>query len=302
MKTLAEITKGQNWVGLGIAGNQAEHLNQAGEADDFKDVVALENAPKGIFPWYLPGSDSFLAVNPLSSSKINLNGDDPLQPEPEIALVVKFQYADSTETSDKVLDGLSVIGFSAFNDCSRRIPAAKISHKKNWGEASQGMAEAVIPINDFTTAGGAIDQYRLCCYLERDGELLQYGKDTAVSDYCYLNETLVEWIVKQINTQTDNGPLEAIGAMLAESKPAYGVIGIGATCYSDFGNSEQRFLEADDTIIVAAYDSRQLSKNDVEKRLAKDQSPSCDDSLIILRQAAVRAHTTSAQLQSALSQ
>ena len=290
MKSLKDVTDGQSWVGLGIAGNQAEHLNQAGEADDFKDVVALENAPKGMFPWYLPGSDSFLGVNPLSSSEIKRMGSDPLQPEPEIALVVKFHYSESTETSDKLLDGLSALGFSAFNDCSRRIPAAKISHKKNWGEASQGMAEAIIPLSDFTTEGGTIDRYRLCCYLERNGQLLQYGNDTAVSDYCYLNATLVDWIVNQINTQEDNGPLEAIGEMLAASKPAYGVIAIGATCYSDFGNSDKRFLEADDKVIVAAYDSSQHTSNDVEKLVRENQAPLSDGSIILLKQVTRFSH------------
>jgi len=43
LKTLEEIIDGKAFVGFGVAGNQAEHLAQAGEANDFKDVVALEN-------------------------------------------------------------------------------------------------------------------------------------------------------------------------------------------------------------------------------------------------------------------
>lgn len=287
MKSLADITKSNDWVGLGIAGNQAEHLDQAGEADDFKDVVALENAPKGIFPWYIPGSDTFLGTNPLSSSELRLNGDDPLQPEPEIALIVKFDYADSSDGSDQLLKNVSVLGFSAFNDCSRRIAANKISHKKNWGAASQGMAEAIIPIDDFTSTNGTIKSYRLCCFLERDGQLLQYGKDTAVSDYCYFNATLVDWIVNQINTQKDHGPLEPIAELMAGSKPTYGVIGIGATCYTSFGNSDERFLVEGDKIVVAAYDSSQHKITDLEKVVSLDQPPS-DGSIIILNQSTVR--------------
>lgn len=288
MKTLVEITNGQDWVGLGIAGNQAEHLNQAGEAEDFKDVVAFENAPKGMFPWYIPGSESFLGVNPLSSSELKLKEEDPLQPEPEIGLVVEFQYAETSDTANKVLESLSVLGFSAFNDCSRRIPASKISHKKNWGAASQGMAEAILPIQDFTAKGGVIESFRLACYLKRDGEVLQYGKDTAVSDYCYFNNALTEWIVNQINTQQDNGPLEPIGAMLAEIKPQYGVIGIGATCYTEFGNSDERFLKEGDTIFVAAYDSNKHSVNEVERLLSDDKTPQNSDSIILLEQVATR--------------
>ena len=227
MKTanFKDIIKEETWVGLGIAGNQAEHLEQAGEADDFKDVVALANAPKGMFPWYIPTSNSFLATNPLSHDRLFVGDKTKLQPEPEIGLVVQFDY-----TTEATIRDINVIGFTAFNDCSNRINAEKISHKKNWGENTQGMAEEIILVDDFKQAGGSIDSWRLCCYLKRSGELIQYGEDTAVSDYCYFNSTLTEWIINQINTQQDQGPLEAIGTMIAETKPSYGVIGIGATC------------------------------------------------------------------------
>lgn len=277
--TLDEVTHGQDWVGLGIAGNQAEHLVQAGEADDFKEVIALENAPKGMFPWYIPNSDSFLAVNPLSHDQLKNNGEGFLQPEPEIALVVKFHYSD---TAQQLLDSISVLGFSAFNDCSRRVAAPKISLKKNWGAASQGMAREILLIDDFTCQGGTIDNYRLTCYLKRDGELLQYGKDTAVTDYCYFNQTLVDWMVNQINTQQDHGPLEPIGQMLATSKPAYGVIAIGATCYSDFGNSEMRFLKENDEIFVIAYDAAHYTSSDLENLLSRNILP--ESNALILKQ------------------
>ena len=46
-------------IGLGVAGNFAGHLEQAGESADFVDVVvADQNAPKGIFPFYLPGGSA----------------------------------------------------------------------------------------------------------------------------------------------------------------------------------------------------------------------------------------------------
>jgi len=45
----------KNFLGLGIAGNFALHLAQAGELEDFKDIItADEAAPKGMFPFYLP--------------------------------------------------------------------------------------------------------------------------------------------------------------------------------------------------------------------------------------------------------
>lgn len=282
--TLEEITNGQQWVGLGIAGNQAEHLDQAGEAEDFKDVVALENAPKGMFPWFIPNSNTFLATNPLSSDTLTHNGESILQPEPEISLVVEFQYSDS---EDELVEGLTVIGFSAFNDCSRRANEPKISLKKNWGAASQGMANTVVRIDDFPSTEGAINSYRLACYLKREGELIQYGKDTAVSDYCYFNQQLIDWITNQLNTQQDHGPLEAINAMLEAGKPRYAVIGIGATCYTDFGNSEQRFLAVDDEIFVAAYDNAHFDPESIESQLKSVDRSEGNRELIVLQQKVV---------------
>ena len=261
--------------------NQAEHLDQAGEAEDFKNVIADENAPKGIFPWFIPGAESFLATNPLSHCSLYHNGEAILQPEPEIALVAELHYA--TE-NNKLVDGLTVLGFTAFNDCSRRTNEPKISFKKNWGTHSQGIAKSIIPINDFNQAGGTIDQYRLLCYLRRDGKLHQYGKDTAVADYCYSNQTLVNWITEQINTQTDFGPLESIRALLTPRKPRYVVIGIGATCYTPFGNSSEKFLRESDEIIVAVYNSNTQNQESVEARIANGSAST--DGLLLLAQKA----------------
>ena len=50
----------RGWFGFGVAGNFAGHLEQAGEAVDFTNVESAGNAPKGIFPWYVPGYDVLL--------------------------------------------------------------------------------------------------------------------------------------------------------------------------------------------------------------------------------------------------
>ena len=45
----------KDFIGLGVAGNFALHLAQAGELEDFKSIItADEAAPKGMFPFYLP--------------------------------------------------------------------------------------------------------------------------------------------------------------------------------------------------------------------------------------------------------
>ena len=61
----------RSWFGFGVAGNFAGHLEQAGEAADFVNVERMPQgvAPKGIFPWYAPGSDTFLGEFPLSTTR-----------------------------------------------------------------------------------------------------------------------------------------------------------------------------------------------------------------------------------------
>ena len=55
-----ELDDLKSWFGFGVAGNFAGHLEQAGEAADFTTVQADGDAPKGIFPWYVPGHDGQL--------------------------------------------------------------------------------------------------------------------------------------------------------------------------------------------------------------------------------------------------
>ena len=58
---------------LGVAGNFAHHLEQAGELKDFENVVTAEpDAPKGIFPFYLPGSDTFLGLYSIGTETLTL--------------------------------------------------------------------------------------------------------------------------------------------------------------------------------------------------------------------------------------
>ena len=74
------LSEMRNWFGFGVAGNFAGHLEQAGEAVDFVNVTSEGTAPKGIFPWYAPGAQSFLGEFPLSNDAIQLpaESDGPL--------------------------------------------------------------------------------------------------------------------------------------------------------------------------------------------------------------------------------
>jgi Family of unknown function (DUF5718) len=140
-----------SWFGFGVAGNFAGHLEQAGEAADFVNVASEGVAPKGIFPWYAPGSDTFLGEFPLSSDAIILPASDEplnLQIEPEVGLACRVVWSGDTVAT------LQPFALGAFNDCSIRRPGApKISHKKNWGPASKGVAPQFFDIGDLTPDG-----------------------------------------------------------------------------------------------------------------------------------------------------
>jgi len=249
----------KNIIGLGIAGNFALHLDQAGEAEDFKDVkVDDENAPKGIFPFYLPNaSRGILSEYPLSTTTQALNDlDENIQAEPEVALLCDMSYEDG-----KVI-GIKPISFAAYNDCSRRVKgASKISEKKNWGADTKGVSETFIPIDKFEE-GGTLEMWRISSFLKRNGDVFRYGEDVEIKGYSYFNEQLIEWIKNKINTQEDGGPLEDISLYLKEcGYPSQMLISIGATRYTSYG--EKTFLQKDDEVFVVLYDSMLHCQNPI---------------------------------------
>ncbi len=246
----------RDYLGLGIAGNFALHLDQAGEAEDFKDVITEdEAAPKGMFPFYLPCESAIapkqLSVNPFSSTTIRLpNATENVQAEPEVAIICELDYKDGKVASIKPTH------FCAYNDCSiRRKGAKKISEKKNWGAHTKGIAELHIPIDKYTI-GGIKDSYKIVSFLKRDDEVYQYGEDVELNGYSYLYEKLLDWMKNQINTQQDSGPLEPILEYIkACNYPKKAVISIGATRYTHFG--ETNFLKPGDEIFVVLYHKEQ---------------------------------------------
>ena len=166
----------KSWFGFGVAGNFAGHLEQAGEAVDFVNVASEGTAPKGIFPWYAPGSDTFLGEYPLSHDAITLPASDVplnLQIEPEVGLACEGKWQGDPVVS------LQPFALGAFNDCSIRRPdALKISHKKNWGPASKGVAAQFFDIGDLTP-DGPTSTLRLVCHLRTaDGQEHEYGVDS----------------------------------------------------------------------------------------------------------------------------
>jgi len=254
-------------IGFGIAGNFAHHLEQAGESADFVDVVVDEaDAPKGIFPTYIPYHDSFLGDYPFSSDKITFLEDKNIQMEPEVGLLCDVSYHDS-----KIVK-LTPTYFMAYNDCSIRIEGAKkISHKKNWGENSKGVSNHPIMIDRFGY-GSVMDGYSLTSYIKRDGALIQYGENSELLGYSYFYHKLQKWMIEKFNSQKDMGPLEDLPALIAEAGyPKQLLISIGATRYTEFG--EKHYLQRGDMLYVLLYPHTRYTKEQITIMIEENSYP-----------------------------
>ncbi len=260
----------KEYLGLGIAGNFALHLAQAGELEDFKDVITEdETAPKGIFAFYLPCNKQnkserpreILSIFPLSCDTLELpNKAKNIQAEPEVALLCELTYE-----KDKLIF-ITPQYFGAYNDASIRVAGAeKISDKKNWGKNSKGLAKELLPLDIFED-GGTMESYSICSYLRRDNELKAYGENVELKGYSYFNQKLLDWIINQINTQNDFGPLEDIKAYIkACNNPKNLIISIGATRYTPYGGST--FLQTGDEVLVVVYNHNKYKLQEIEKAL-----------------------------------
>jgi hypothetical protein len=241
----------KNVICLGVAGNFAHHLEQAGELKDFENVVTAEpDAPKGIFPFYLPGSKSFLGLYSIGIDLLELpHYEANAQVEPEIAVLFDILY----DEKDNVVD-LVAKQFTTFNDCTiRKEGAKKISQKKSWGPNSKGIGDKWIEIDRFEE-GGVMDNYHLCSFVKRNGVLHPYGVDAPLLGYSYFYSKLKAWLIDKMNTQKDFGPLENIAEHLkACHYPKQALISIGATAYAEFG--EHNYLQSGDEVYVMAYHS-----------------------------------------------
>jgi len=242
----------QHVICLGVAGNFAHHLEQAGELKDFENVVTAEpDAPKGIFPIYLPGTNSFLGLYSIGTETLTLpEYEANAQVEPEIAVLFDIIYDDEKRVMD-----LKAKKFTTFNDCTiRKEGAKKISEKKSWGANSKGIGNKWITIDKFEE-GGVMDHYHLCSFVKRDGLLYPYGVDAPLLGYSYFYTKLKVWLINKMNNQKDFGPLEDIALHLKESNyPHHALISIGATAYAEFG--EKNYLKGGDEVYVIAYDQR----------------------------------------------
>jgi len=214
-------------------------------------LTAEAHAPKGIFPFYLPQSKSFLGLYSIGTDKLHLpKYEANAQVEPEIAVLFDIVYDEENKVKELIAQK-----FTTFNDCTiRKEGAKKISEKKSWGINSKGIGDKWINIDKFEE-GGIMDNYHLCSFVKRDGLLYEYGVDAPLLGYSYFYTKLKNWLIDKMNSQEDFGPLEDIAKHLKETNyPNQALISIGATAYADFG--EKNYLQNGDEIYVIAYDKR----------------------------------------------
>ena len=249
----------KDYLGFAVAGNFANHLGEAGEADEFSVIKTEEkNAPKGMFPFYIKDHKSFLGTYPICDEVILTHGreNENLQVEAEVALICDFVYENG-----KIVD-LVPKYFSAFNDCSIRVNnGEKLSTKKNWGENTKGISQDIIPIDNFTEKG-ILNKYHITSFIKRDGIVHDYGTTSAVKSYSYFFEKLRVWMMDKLNCQEDCGPLEELTQFMWNLENSKGIlIAAGATAYTDFG--KKNFLKKGDEIFVYVYNAHAHSFQDI---------------------------------------
>ncbi|MFT6924921.1 MAG: hypothetical protein ACJAZP_000491 [Psychromonas sp.] len=239
-------------LGLGIAGNSAGHLQQTGE---IKGLSAIDDAakPQALFPFFVShAKDAYLTCMPYSTTELRLPNElgAKVQMEAELALKLAVVY----DAEGKVIQ-LTAISMTVMNDATyRNASVCKLAEKKNWGLATKGIAEHEILIDKFV-AGGELDHFRLCGFHQSNGQWQLCGQDSAVTEYTYFYQQLLQWLVKQIRQQQDKNALHNIQDLLSQAgNPEQILISIGATRYSVFG--EQHQLLQGDQLVVALYDSR----------------------------------------------
>lgn len=268
----------KNWhrtCGIGVAGNVAGHMAQAGEADASAPAAAL---PPGIFTFYAPHPHTVDAPEeeiltrlenfPVTNAVIDfprVQGGDNVQVEPELGL-----YCDIVYTIDsKSVERLVPRRVAAFNDCSiRKLDGStKLSERKNWGFGSKGISLRSFRI-DSLSKGSYVDQLCLASYIRRGSEVHEYSIPAPARNYLLFHEPLLDWIVDRINNQEDSAAWEEMFPMLEQCDyPTSVWIALGAGEYTEWG--ENHFLQPMDESVVVVYDEK-LHPNGVSKELVTE--------------------------------
>lgn len=270
----------KEYAWFGVAGNFANHLEQAGESNDFADIIGDEkDAPKGIFPFYVPHSATHLGRYCINNETIILPQNDSfnVQAEPEVALECDLKYKDG-----KVLEVIPNY-FMAFNDASVRNDksAKKLSQKKNFSEGSKALGEK-IPIDRFAP-GGICDDYSIASFLIYDQKTELYGENSELTGYSYFYQKLIDWIKNKLNTQKEHVVLEDLSEILKESNyPSKIIIAIGATRYTHL--AETRFLKKGDVVAIVVYNHKTYTLEKIKEIVSLKSIPKDLKDISIVKQ------------------
>jgi len=116
----------------------------------------------------------------------------------------------------------------------------------------------------------------------RDGEIHQYSVHAPARNYLLFHEPLLEWIVEQINGQTDTDKWEEIFPQLSASDyPTSSWIALGAGEYTEYGQTH--YMQSLDEIVIIVYNEMLLPSgpNDAQiKSMFLDQ-PAPDGSVVL---------------------
>lgn len=260
VRSTARLKHWNRTYGLGVAGNVAGHMAQAGEADGHQEQTAL---PAGLFTFYSPHPHTVdateqevldrLANFPVTNAVIDfpkVGGN--VQVEPEMGLCCDIVYAKDYQSVER----LQVRRIAAFNDCSiRKLDGSqKLSEKKNWGFGSKGISLRSFRVNSISR-GTFVDQLSLASYIKRGDEIHKYSVDAPARSYLLFYEELLDWIVDRINNQKDFGKFEQIFPQFVKSDYPNSVwIALGAGEYTEWG--ETNFLQPGDESLVMVYDEK----------------------------------------------
>lgn len=262
--TVRKAARLKNWhrtYGLGVAGNVAGHMAQAGEADAAAD--STPSMPAGVFTFYAPHPHTVdapesevldrLGTFPVTNAVIDfprVGGN--VQVEPEMGLYVDIVYSEDQKTVER----LQPRRIAAFNDCSiRKLDGSKkLSERKNWGFGSKGISLRSFRVNSLSP-GTFVDHLVLVSYINRGGNIEQYSVAAPARNYLLFHEPLLRWIMDSINYQKNEGNWEEIFQQLVASDyPTSMWIALGAGEYTEWGQTN--FLEAKDECVVMIYDEQ----------------------------------------------
>lgn len=272
VRMIREASRRRQWnrtLGLGIAGNVAGHMEQAGEADAKSahgpgDEVPA--TPAAVFAFYVPRPEPYLGMPaevlrraerlnkfPLASALIEFPHElasPDVQVEPELGLYADVVYGLDGTTVERLIPRR----VAAFNDCSIRSMAGscKLSEKKNWGLKSKGISVKNFKITSFEK-GSFVDQLVLCSFVKRGNEIFGYSVPAPSRNYLMFNQPLLDWVVDRMNVQSTEGKWENVAELLRISDYPNSVwIALGAGEYTEW--AQTNYIQPGDECVVCVYD------------------------------------------------